>query len=122
MDKLINSKWEVAAAEDVKAAIEEIRELIDKYNWQGCNVYPYSYPINIVKFLDQFENYENYTFDSKQVALDELNGLIEHCVNPWLEYENKPKVKIKKFSDGKIFETTKEVAEDLVEAGAVEIV
>jgi len=114
MIKLINTKWEIAAAEDVKKTLEEIRELVKAHKWENRKVYPYNFPINIVKFLDQFESYDNFTYSSKQVALSEINGLIEHCVNPWLEYEAKPKVKVKTKS-GQIFEVTKEVYEDIKE-------
>jgi len=117
MVKLINNKWEIAAAEDVKKTLDEIKELIAKYKWENMKVYPYSYPINIVEFVNSFEDYERFTYDSKQVALSEINGLIEHCINPWLEYENKPKVKVWLKKEGKFLKTTDEMADILIEAG-----
>lgn len=117
MVKLINNKLEIAAAEDVKKTLDEIKELIAKYKWENMKVYPYSYPINIVEFVNSFEDYERFTYDSKQVALSEINGLIEHCINPWLEYENKPKVKVWLKKEGKFLKTTDEMADILIEAG-----
>lgn len=117
MVELVNKKFEIAAAEDVKKALDEIKELIAKYKWENMKVYPYSYPINIVEFVNSFEDYENFTYMSKQLALDEINGLIRHCVNPWLEYENKPKVKIWLKKEGKFLETTEEMADIIIEAG-----
>ena len=117
MVELLNTKWEIAAAEDVKKTLDEIKELIAKYKWENMNVYPYSYPINIVKFVNSFEDYDNFTYSSKQIALDEINGLIKHCVNPWLEYENKPKVKVWLKKEQKFLETTEEMAETIIESG-----
>lgn len=117
MEKLLNTKWEIAAADDVKKTLDEIKELIAKYKWEKMKVYPYSYPINIVEFINSFEDYANFTFMSKQLALDEINGVIEHCVNPWLEYESKPKVKIWLKKEKKFIKTTNEIAEILIEAG-----
>lgn len=117
MEKLLNTKWEIAAADDVKKTLDEIKELIAKYKWENMKVYAYSYPINIVEFVNSFEDYDNFTYMSKQLALDEINGLIEHCVNPWLEYENKPKVKIWLKKEEKFLETTNEMADILIEAG-----
>jgi len=117
MDKLINKKFEIAAAEDVKKTLAEIRALVEEHKWENRKVYPYSYPVNIIDFLDQYRDYDNFTYMSKQLALDEINGLIEHCVNPWLEYENKPKVKIWLKKEEKFLETTNEMAEILIEAG-----
>ncbi len=117
MDKLINKKFDIAAAEDVKATLAEIRALVEEHKWENRKVYPYSFPVNIIDFLDQYRDYDNFTFMSKQIALDEINGLIEHCINPWLEYENKPKVKIWLKKEEKFLETTNEMAEILIEAG-----
>lgn len=117
MDLLVNKKYEVAAAEDVKKTLDEIKELIAKYKWENMKVYPYSYPINIVDFVNSFDEYDNFTYSSKQIALDEINGLIEHCVNPWLDYENKPKVKVWLKKEKKYMETTEEMADILIEDG-----
>ena len=118
MEKLINTKWQIAAAEDVKKTLEEIRELVISHGWEQRKVYPYSFPINIIDMIDSYKDYDNFTFMSKEIALSEINGLIEHCINPWLEYEKKPKVKITLKKDNKQIEVTEKVAEMLIEAGA----
>lgn len=120
MVKLINTKWEVAAAKDVKRTLAEIKKLVKTHKWEDRKVYPYNYPINIVEFLEHFEDYENFTKMSKQVALSEINGLIDHAINPWLEYEEKEKVVITLKKDGSQIEVTEDIAEALIEAGAAE--
>ncbi len=120
MVKLVNSKWEIAAAEDVKRTLEEIKKLVKAHGWEGRKVYPYNWGINIMEFLEHFESYDNFTLMSKQVALSEINGLIDHAINPWLEYEAREKVTITLKKDGKQMEVTEDIAEALIEAGVAE--
>lgn len=105
---------------EFNAALNEAKSIVEQHGWENENTYPYSYPIKIKVFLEWLEDYDNMTTASKQLARDELNGFIEHCINPWTAYENAPKVKIKTAVG--VSETTKEIAQVLIENGlAVEV-
>ena len=105
---------------EFNAALNEAKSIVAHHGWENENTYPYSYPIKIKVFLEWLEDYENMTTASKQLARDELNGFIEHCINPWTAYECAPKVKIKTATG--VMETTKEIAQVLIDNNlAVEV-
>lgn len=123
---LRTGKWasNLATPEEMAAKVQEIRALVAKYGWENTNIHPYNYPINIVKFLDGFADYRRCTHMSKQVMLQEINGLIE-ILNHWIAREEEPKVTIR-FLTGKKAGQTKDIpasdAEAYVEIGFAEIV
>lgn len=96
-------------------ALSEAIMIVAHYGWGNENTYPYSYPVKIDSFLKGLEGYDNMTYMSKELAVDELNGFIQHCINPWVAYQNEPKVKVQT-STG-VIETTREVADAIIENG-----
>lgn len=104
-----------ATTAEFNKALNEAKSIVEHHGWGDEYTYPYSYPIKIKVFLEWLEDYDNMTTASKQLARDELNGFIEHCINPWLSYESAPKVKIKTATG--VMETTKEIADVLIENG-----
>ncbi len=104
-----------ATTAEFNAALNEAKSIVENHGWGNDNTYPYSYPIKIDDFLESLEGYDNMTMMSKEVAKDELNGFIKHCINPWLAYESAPKVKIKTATG--VMETTREVADVIIENG-----
>lgn len=97
----------------VQSTVKAIRKLINKYNWQDRVIHPYSFGINVVKFLDPFDDFMNYTYISKCQMIDELNGFI-NIVNKWIEQENEPKVTI--IYNGRKITVRESLAELLKEA------
>ena len=100
---------------EFNAALNEAKSIVEHHGWCDEYTYPYSYPIKIKVFLEWLEDYDNMTTASKQLARDELNGFIVHCINPWLSYESAPKVKIKTATG--VMETTKDIADVIIEKG-----
>ncbi|MBO6304851.1 MAG: hypothetical protein J6M62_07245 [Selenomonadaceae bacterium] len=72
----------------VQATIETIEGLIEKYKWHDRKIYPYSFGINVVKYLDPFKDFESYTYMSKKHMIYEINFFID-IVNKWIERETK---------------------------------
>lgn len=103
-------------SKDFNEALNMAKSIVEHHGWGNENTYPYSYPVKIDDFLAGLEGYDNMTYMSKELATAELNGFIKHCINPWLAYECAPKVKIKTVT-GKVMETTKEMAEVLINEG-----
>lgn len=96
--------------------LNEAKRIVELYGWENEYTYPYSFPIKIKNFLEGLESYDKMTYMSKELATDELNGFIKHCINPWVAYENAPKVEIK-LKTGKVMKTTKELAEVIIDEG-----
>ncbi len=104
-----------ATTAEFNKALNEAKSIVEHHGWGNENIYPYSYPVKIDSFLEGLEGYDNMTYMSKELAVDELNGFIQHCINPWLAYECAPKVKVKTATG--IMETTKEVAQVIIKNG-----
>lgn len=115
MEKLKNGRYQIASAEEVIKAVEEIEGYIEKYGWQDKVVKPYSTWIKLPEFIKPFKDYERYTYSSKEVMLSELNGLIEYYINPWLKREAEPKITVKLITNGKIKTVPKSIAESYFE-------
>ena len=96
-------------------ALNEAKSIVKNHGWGNDNTYPYSYPIKIDDFLKGLEGYDNMTYMSKELATDELNGFIQHCINPWVEYQHASKVKVQ--TDTGILETTRELADAIINEG-----
>lgn len=121
MEKLINKRFLLATPGEVAAAVKEIEGYMVEYGWQKKRIMPYGYGVEFGEFIKHFADYEKYTTDSKVLLLDEINGLIEHCVNPWLKVEREPKVRIR-FENGKEKEVAASIAADYVEFGIAEYI
>lgn len=121
---LRTGKWasDLATPEEMAAKVQEIRALVAKYGWENTNVHPYNYPINIVEFLDGFADYRRCTHMSKQVMLQEINGLIK-ILNHWIAREEEPKVMIR-FLTGRKAGQTKAIpasdVQDYIDIGLAE--
>lgn len=115
MEKLKNGRYQIASAEEVIKAVEEIEGYIEKYGWQDKVVKPYNAWIKLPEFIKPFKDYERYTYSSKEVMLSELNGLIEYYINPWLKREAEPKITVKLITNGKIKTVPKSIAESYFE-------
>lgn len=101
--------------------LEEIKKVVSEYKWGDKTIMPYGFAIKIDDFLSNLDSYDNMTYISQCIAIDELNGFIEHVVNPWTEYELSRKVTVKTKS-GQIFEMPAEIANELIQEGAIELV
>lgn len=112
MDKVTGAVTE----QDVLEKVAEIEEYVKKYEWEDKVVHPYGFPIPLLKFLANMKTYRQMTDDSKDIVVDELNGLIEHCINPWIKQEEEPKMQIL-LSNGKIKTVGQSFAEMLIGDG-----
>ena len=125
MNKLRNGKWnhQIATAEEVKETVNEIKALVVKYHWEDKKMFdPYGHRTTVGKFLSNgFEDFEQYTFSSKQILISELNGFIEHCINPWEKLENEPKVTVK-LANGNVKSVPKNIVDEYIELGIATLV
>lgn len=125
MNKLRNGKWnhQMATAEEVKETVNEIKTLVVKYHWEDKKMFdPYGHCTTVGKFLSNgFEDFEQYTFSSKQILISELNGFIEHCINSWEKLENEPKVTVK-LTNGNVKSVPKSTVDDYIELGIATLV
>lgn len=125
MEKLGIGKYLTPSAEEVSRAVSEIRGYIEKYGWEGHTVAPYGHGIKILDFLAHFDDYDRCTADSRDVMILELNGLIEHCINPWLRTEQEPKVTIRLTDGGhkgEIRIVPKSTADFMIECNFAEVI
>ena len=127
MTPLKNGKWnhQIATAEEVNKAVEEIKAIITKYHWEDNTVHPYSYTMNIMELVesDGWKNFKQYNFSSKQLIISEINGLIG-ILNQWEELELEEKITVKLITGkniGTIKKVAKSIANDYVELGLAEI-
>ena len=121
MKKLRSEMYCMATPDEVAKAVEEIRGYIAQYVWSNRRITPYGYGIELSKFMEHFDDFEEYTRDSQVLMLDELNGLIEICINKWLEKELEPKVSVR-MANGKVRELAQSTANDFVEMGLAVII
>lgn len=121
---LRTGKWasNLATAEEMKAKVQELKAIVNKYEWEKTTIAPYGYGVRIEEFLTWFEDYGRCTHSSKQLHLSEINGFIR-IINKWIEREEEPKVMIR-FLTGKKAGQTKEIpasdAEDYIAIGLAE--
>ena len=106
---IMNTPWEVADA------IKEIRGYVERYGWGERKVAPYGYGVKVADMLDRFKDFEEYTTMSREIMVEELNGLIR-IINKWLKIEAEPKVNIK-LANGKLRTVPGSVAEAYIEDG-----
>ena len=126
MEKLRNGKWlsDKATAEEMKNAVDVLRGFVKLYGWEGRDIHPYGYGINIVKFLDGFDGYERCTPASKSIKIQEINGFID-IVNVWIQQEQEEKVTIRMLKGnhaGECKEVPASFAEDYIDCGLAEVV
>lgn len=105
----------VPNSKEFKERLNKAKSIIAHYGWENEYTYPYSYPVKISDFLKALEDYDIMTYMSRELAVAELNGFIMHCINPWVAYQNAPKVKVQTKTG--IVETTRELADVIIENG-----
>lgn len=128
MEKLRNGKWktDIATKEEFNNAVAEIRAIVAKYNWQDKIIHPYAFATKIGDFIngDGWTNFHQYTFSSKQILIDEVNGLID-ILNHWVELEEEEKIAVRIIGgnkDGQIEKLPKSFVAQFLECGMMELV
>lgn len=121
MTTLRNGKWnhQIATNEEVNQVIQEIENMINKYNWKERTLSPYSHRTNIMELVKGWKLFSKCTFSSKQIIISEINGAIE-ILNAWEKYELEEKVKVI-LPNGKEKEIGISLLEDYLELGAKRI-
>lgn len=124
VETLRTGKWasDLATAEEVKAKVQEIREIVTKYGWLDTEIHPYRFGIRVEDFLGRFKDYSRCTHSSKQIFLAEINGFID-ILNHWIEREQEEKVMIRFLTGNKAGQTKAIPASDVemyVECGLAE--
>ena len=90
----------------------EAAALIDKYNWKGRTVRPWSFPIEVTDLVDQIQTAPVCTYGSKVECYLLAKGLTD-IFNAWEKTELEG-VTLKNLKTGKVFKIDKEFADEMM--------
>lgn len=126
MEKLRNGKWktDIATKEEFYKVVNQVKEVVEKYNWGEKVIHPYSWGIKINDFVNGWKDYERCTFSSKRILILEVNGLID-ILEHWVKIEEEEKITVKLIGgnkDGEIKQFPKSFVEDFIDCGLFVVV
>lgn len=111
-------------SDEFKTKAKEVIDTCNKYGFMKNKIMPYSFVMTVEELVENWKDYDCYTWSSKELMQDELLGflpILEH----WVEVENEPMIKIRLLGGkhaGEIREYHKSTADDFIEMNIAELV
>lgn len=87
--------------------VEQAEQMVNKYGWENREVHPWRYPMKVTEILQECKDYDQYTYNSKEMLVDLINGLVP-ILNAWEEYELVPKIEVRSLRTGKVYKIREE--------------
>lgn len=95
MEKIRNGRWreDVATPAEFEAAVSEMKSIAEEHGFWERAVYPYSWKTTVKEMIASWEDYAAFTLSSREIMIQEANGLID-LLNYWVKEENRKKGEI----------------------------
>ncbi len=109
----IEAEYRIPLDDEFTRWSNDAAALVHKYGWEDRNVYPWSYPINVLKLISEVSDAPHCTYGSK-VELYQLAKGLTRIFNSWENTEVNG-MTLKNLRTGKIFKIDREMGELMME-------